>query len=82
MTKATDRCPNCKKQFFELLDKPADRDTAMHNVGRSLCFNCGKGCFEYSVEVGYAYQPFNDDTNYGRCCHCGITGNVKVELHG
>lgn len=74
-------CPNCHKQLVEYLEKdPCNCNNAMHNVGRSLCFNCGSGCFEYSVEVGYSYQQFADDTAYGKCCNCGISGNVKVEL--
>ena len=82
MTKNAGSCPNCKQKFYDVLDKPADRNIAMHDVGRALCFNCGSGCFEYSVELAFVYQQFADDSSYGRCCNCGITGNVKVELHG
>ncbi len=81
MTKETDRCPNCHQQFYEHLDADAcNRNNEINTVGRSLCYNCGKGCFEYSVQV---IHPFHlDDINYSRCCHCGITGNVRIALHG
>ncbi|MDA8084070.1 MAG: hypothetical protein M0024_10480 [Nitrospiraceae bacterium] len=69
-----ERCPNCRKQMMSFEDK--DTKGISRFAGRSLCYNCGKGCFEYNITL-----VLHDDegAEYSRCCHCGITGNVLVE---
>ena len=71
-----ERCPNCGKQLIAFEDRDILNSTSRF-AGRSLCYNCGRGCFEYDIAIVY---HDDDPSGYGRCCNCGITGNVLVEI--